>query len=252
MAGATLMVPAVASVALVGWAQWVRSHGAAGNAHKPSWWLAREADASQAATRDAALAELSRRLAAGELSNARLLDVVDRGLRRQADARRPWTTAWGDFIEAARAAGRVPDETWQRYARQAVEMSYTIEPELTVRRGQPLGVIVTITPARVAAKSVLHVEYDDATLNGQSAGSRTFRTASLSSWTGQVRVVLVKPERFADLPDGHHVVRQTFTVFEPLPGDKRKTVVPSIEIEAPVYLRTETAVPPTTQGAQEQ
>jgi hypothetical protein len=83
--------------------------------------------------RRAATTELLGRLAGGKFSQAQLDRVADQMLDIQADARKPWFVGFGDFLEAARGAKRLSDERWQRYGRQAVEVTLEVRP--WVRRG---------------------------------------------------------------------------------------------------------------------
>ncbi len=78
--------------------------------HKPIWWLISEMNGSDAKARNAAVAELSRRLAAGQLARRQSDAAVDAMLDIQADARqspprRPFTVAMGNVIEDERQAG---------------------------------------------------------------------------------------------------------------------------------------------------
>lgn len=110
-AGVALVVSAGAA-GVVGWAG---AKGVEANRYKPAWWLTREANARGPATRDAALAELARRIAAGTLPRDREAALVEQALAVQADESRPWAPGWGSVVEAARAAGRVSDGQWRRY-----------------------------------------------------------------------------------------------------------------------------------------
>jgi hypothetical protein len=88
--------------------------------HKPGSWLVREAKGSDAAARDAALAELLRRIDARTIADGGLQALVEHALARQADLTRPWLHTWGRVVERGRATGRVSDEQWSRYLTQAI------------------------------------------------------------------------------------------------------------------------------------
>ena len=92
--------------------------------HKPVAWLKWEARGSDRVVQVAALRELLRRLAAGQLSNEEVASIVEMGLKAQGDMSKPWLVEWGDFIEAARGAGKASDAQWQKYARQAVSLNW--------------------------------------------------------------------------------------------------------------------------------
>src|SRR5205823_11607781 len=104
------------------------------------WWLLRERDA-------AALAELNRRLAANQLSGEQVDRVTGAALAAQADLSRPFLVEWGNFVESARAAGKVSDEAWKRYAQQALPLK--LIARANVRRGDPLPIRVDYGPARL-------------------------------------------------------------------------------------------------------
>jgi hypothetical protein len=95
--------------------------------HTPTSWLAADAGGGDFRKRDAALAELARRIARGELTAAWVQALASQALDYQADWGRPWAPGWGNVIEAARTAGQLSDAQWNRYQVQAV--SFTLEPE---------------------------------------------------------------------------------------------------------------------------
>lgn len=123
------------------------------NTYKPLGWLLRDMASANAATRDDALAELRNRLQTGRLGNADIERLTTRALDLQGDRSKPWVPAWGDLIESARAAGKLPDAAWARYARQAPVIGLEVRPR--VRRGDVLPFWVVNGPARVGANSRL-------------------------------------------------------------------------------------------------
>jgi len=62
---------------------------------QPVWYLAREARGTDVSSRDAALAELARRISEGTLPRERETALLDEAFALQADWGRPWTTAGG-------------------------------------------------------------------------------------------------------------------------------------------------------------
>lgn len=85
--------------------------------HKPVWLLMREANGTPGnGSSDSALHELRRRYDAGLLSAIEIEDMIEAALVHQLDPKRPWQTAWGNFVELGRLNGDTTDDQWQRYA----------------------------------------------------------------------------------------------------------------------------------------
>jgi hypothetical protein len=116
LAGLLLLVPSLACIAYVGWS-------AASDIpvvqRKPVWWLLNDASGRDPVARDAAFNEILLRFRSGRLSDRQVIDVAERALALQGDSKRPWLPRWGDFLEEAQRAGKVPAEQWRRYLRQA-------------------------------------------------------------------------------------------------------------------------------------
>ena len=118
------------------------------NRYKPVWWLAREMDGTDVAARASALRELRDRVRAGVLSKDQVNALVDRGLAAQADAARPWTGSWGEFIEFAEGVGSVTLGRWHGYVREAIASSVEVRARPRVRRGDRLPAQIVFKPAR--------------------------------------------------------------------------------------------------------
>jgi hypothetical protein len=128
----------------------VRSSGYDVNRIKPTAWLAAEARWNRGATATSALNELSRRLAARELSDDQIVSLAGHALAHQRDFATPWNPAWGALFEQAHAARKVPRDMWGRYASVAVESACTLEVRRDVRRGDPIPVRVRYAEPRLA------------------------------------------------------------------------------------------------------
>jgi hypothetical protein len=109
---------------------------------KPVTWLLNDAESNSSFRQHDAFAELGRRCSAGELTPAQLDRILDRALTVQGErhitpdhvlVESPSYGQWIEFIEAARAAGKVSDARWQRYAEQSVVFMFSARPH--VRRG---------------------------------------------------------------------------------------------------------------------
>ncbi len=95
--------------------------------YKPDWWIVRNAHSADDGTADAALAELVKRIDAGELSSARLAALTADGLELQADESAAWRAGWGDVIEAAWKNGSLSSEQILKYAQHAVDIQMVAE-----------------------------------------------------------------------------------------------------------------------------
>lgn len=112
-----------------------------------------------------ALAELSRRLHLGSLSQARVNDAVQVALAAQADLKTPWDYRWGLFIDDAHAAGKLRAEDYERYLRQAPQL--TVQFRRRVRRGDPMPFEVSEGLPRLGLRcNVIRVMEDTVQVNG--------------------------------------------------------------------------------------
>lgn len=118
--------------------------------YEPAWLLTREAFGADPGRRSGAIGELTARSASGRLAAGQVDAVTARVLDRQADPQTPWDPRWGDFVESARASGRVPDAVWQQYLRQAVVLRLDVRPK--VRLGDPVPMAVVAGPARAGTR----------------------------------------------------------------------------------------------------
>jgi hypothetical protein len=125
-AAVLLVVAATASEAYA----WVRADG--------EWirysrldWVVRDAQSTNGPVRDKALAELVRRIRAGQLPPDRQHEVVELALHRQADLDLPWAPLWGDVIESARLVGQASEEQWRRYQVQSITLELAPLPQRT-------------------------------------------------------------------------------------------------------------------------
>jgi hypothetical protein len=129
---------------------WVQLRGVDLQRHKPVWWLAREAGGTAAPRRDAALAELARRIALGKVGNitdAQLEPLLGHAFAHQADVSQPWVPGWGLLIEAARDVDRLSDSQWDRYQVQGVALRLKVRD--AIRRGDPIPIEFWADPPRV-------------------------------------------------------------------------------------------------------
>jgi hypothetical protein len=106
--------------------------------------------------------ELYRRLQAGLLSQAQIDVIADRVLARQANLNQQWNSLWGDFLERARASGKLSDGRWAAYADQGLTQSLSksgAELERDMDFGQLMHVSAYISGNRMGGGSgkMLHV-----------------------------------------------------------------------------------------------
>lgn len=125
----------------LGFVAWSTARNVDWERHKPSFWLIHDIRSKNAVARDAALAELIRRLDAGQLPQKHIDALTERALEYQGNVALPWISTWGDAIEHAHAAGKLPKEKWQRYVIQSVSLQMTTRAR--VCRGDPLPVHIS-------------------------------------------------------------------------------------------------------------
>lgn len=162
----------------------------------------------------AALGELARRMQSGGLSDRQVGDVADRALARQANRSKSWAPWWGEFVEAARDAGRLDDARWSQYLREAVTFQLELRPQ--VRRGDPIPYFIVPNDVRVGRPNRFAVTYRGPaplTMADVAVGN-DLRSAEQSS-NGRDGVAMTylspgvvrpDPAALARLPDGTHVV----------------------------------------------
>jgi hypothetical protein len=125
-----LLIPALGCIAYLGWSA---STDVPVAQRKPVWWLLNDAAGRDAVARDAAFNELLLRMRTGRLSDAQVIQVTERALAIQGDLKKPWLAQWGDFVEEAQRAGKVPAEQWRRYVRQAPQFELVATERFTRR-----------------------------------------------------------------------------------------------------------------------
>jgi len=109
---------------------------------KPVWLLEHEMHGPGGG---AALAELTRRMRDGRLSVEHANRLADRALAAQSDRSRPWSVAWGTFIERAHECGVLAPGKWEQYFQNAVRGAVSVHVPAPVRRS---AVPVTLSFAR--------------------------------------------------------------------------------------------------------
>jgi hypothetical protein len=134
---------------------WGRYNGVDWQKHKPLWYLSREASGSDVPTRDAAIAEMINRYAAGKLTKPQIASILSQALSAQADASKPWATGWGDLIESAHATGDLSGADWKRYAEQAVAGMYVVRYRTKVASDTPFSYALDSRGARVGSRPTL-------------------------------------------------------------------------------------------------
>ncbi|MDB5353693.1 MAG: hypothetical protein JWN24_146 [Phycisphaerales bacterium] len=154
-----LALPLLLAVACsLGTLRWINVHRANVIHHLPVWWLVSELNGSGGPTRDSALAELDRRLQAGELSVAQVARVVGRALAIQADARLSWSPAWGDFLEHAYDRGDLTDALWQQYLQQSVTGGLQVRTRQMLCREELLPMALGLRAVRCGTTYQFKVE----------------------------------------------------------------------------------------------
>ncbi|MGA2500566.1 MAG: hypothetical protein ABSH20_22730, partial [Tepidisphaeraceae bacterium] len=122
----------------LGLVTYVSVRGADANRYKPAWLLLRETAGNDVQVRDAALAELFRRVSTKTVPAGTLKTLIDHALRVQDDLKKPWVPAWGDIVESAHSQGQTSTEQWNLYIKQAPQIEFRVRPR--IRQGAPLPI----------------------------------------------------------------------------------------------------------------
>ncbi len=132
-------------------------------AYKPLFLLRLDVRAGLPQSRDAALSELLNRFTAGDLSPEDLKPIVDNLLAIQADPKKNWTAAAGNFIEDLQAKNTLAPEQWNAYVTHCLSFDAAFNSLLPNQS----GVALALQPhPRAGASPPLYVTY---TLNCSAA-----------------------------------------------------------------------------------
>ena len=103
-------------------------------------WLVFAIATSLAHAEETTPAQWLQQLKTGKLSAEQIADVTAQALRAQADLEKPWNSAWGEFVEAARAAGMESDETWRFYRLKSMHVMAQVAPAAKRSSGLPISI----------------------------------------------------------------------------------------------------------------
>jgi len=99
-----------------------------------------------------ALPELTVMLANDELSAQKVREITNTALTAQGDLSQPWSGAWGNWIETARAHGALSEAKFKRYAKQsASEWSFRANRAMGNSGGPGLSFSLNHLGGRVAS-----------------------------------------------------------------------------------------------------
>jgi hypothetical protein len=178
--------------------------------HKPTWLLVHEASGS-GIEESRALAELFRRCSVAQLSDTWSAVLVEQGLERQADRAAAFKGAWGDLICELRAAGKVDDQRWDRFLKQAVIAELQTRPR--ARREEPIRLAMAVKEVRVGSRYPFRFDGKEIerTIDGLGVSAGAFDKISFQSAAKQSPIIAasldVDDESMRQLPDGPHTLR---------------------------------------------
>lgn len=161
---------------------WGTARGVKWDRHKPVWLLSREAQAGRSDVRDAALAELRRRVEGGGLSNQQMLSLAERALARQADPNKTWSPGWGLLIEAVHDQGKLGPENWRRYVRQGFPQHSFVGPPTPWGASWPLKIGAT----RLGARGRLYFSVQQEPEPQNASGDATLLALRRRGWPSKV------------------------------------------------------------------
>lgn len=156
------------------------------NRYKPVWYLTWELQSSDRPTIWAASSELSRRLAAGELSDAQLVHLATLGpLSIMGKPAFPMVLV--DCAIAARSNERLDDRQWDEFCRRFLSLGLTVKTP--VRHGDPIAFCVNTDQDRGASRHTAYVSLEGVELrvDGQLRANPTLRTdwRNIPNWAIQ-------------------------------------------------------------------
>ena len=205
--------------------------------HAPVWWLTR--DLTRTGTRQiAALAELTRRLRAGGLSQPQVDAVADRCLVVQGNPAVVWDTAWGEFVETAASEKRLDTGRWERYGRQAFGAMLTVPKHLLDDRSYMLFKI-TPTSARTSVRVLHAAVVVTAAVDRLTpiVWGRREAYVCASNWTFTVSELASQVSLAEPLPAGEHLLAVSIRVtvaapdWMPLSSDPRYSPPPTLKCD---------------------
>lgn len=140
-----------------------QARGVNWTAHKPLWWLLRDATSSDVAVRDAARDLIFERQMFKQWTPAQHKALIEFALAHQADRATPFDKYWGTLIEMEMlfAADQITSEQVERYIRQAFG-PIQIRTRPRVRRGDPLPIAFDFAGNRFSGEQAGAVLLTDA------------------------------------------------------------------------------------------
>ena len=196
--------------------------------YQPADWLRRDALSADTKARDRAMAELNRRLAAGLLAGPQIDAVADAFLDRQADPKGAWAPAYGDWIEAADAAGKLGRPRLARYLEQAVSITISTRPRLL--RGERMALRIQFDSARCGSARrwwAGDVSWDF-TVNGKPLADPHIATTGFPLMRSGPPLTLRGPALGEGLPDGPLDVRVAVAGDVRVDTPKRASTAPAL------------------------
>lgn len=162
--GAVLALIPILSGAVLGYAAIT---GTDLNRYKPVGLLRWETQNVGSESADAAAAELARRYRDEEFDADAKASLVEFILDAQRDRTSYWSDAFGSVINAARAAGEVPEETYQEFLEDAAILEYKLRRQVGV--GELIPVVADLAESRLGGTGMTMGAYwvRRATIGGQ-------------------------------------------------------------------------------------
>lgn len=135
--------------------------------YKPVWLLRAEASSTTMGRRAPAITELSRRLAAGGLTDDHIHAVIADAILLQPDMTFPWNE-WTGLLDRLVTAGKIGDEQWTTLVVQATKVSLRTRPK--VRAGDPMPIELVVELVRMPSNPTPFVKRGNGVLTTTSGG----------------------------------------------------------------------------------
>lgn len=187
---------------------------------KPAWLLKVEALHGTPSQSAEALTEITRRIRADTTFADTWTRLVGDAMARRRNLAKPWNRGWSDFLELARAHGKVPDADWidyVRYSTVALSQSRKVirqgskAPFGATLSGTQLGTAPASLARAVVGYSLERIVVGDVVVYQKHGSGHTTATISSSGMSGTTTYPTI------DAPIGKHsfVITWRFEVMDP-------------------------------------
>lgn len=218
--------------------------------YKPVWMLRGDASSLLATQRTTAVKELTRRFAAGELTDAQIQAIISDALVIQANPSIPWRE-WESLMDKVIAANKVGDADWAQFVRQAVRPRLAVRPR--VRAGDPMPITLEMVAVRLPGRNPMRhfggggiqlqppffdFRWLGATVSGQSVTGVPSKSGSYGAYVEPVTIDSpgLTGIQTSSLSPGVHRMRGRVRIFVPNKKPKNGNIDFEVGVETDVTI----------------